>query len=221
MQINLFRETWTLLKKEAVLEWRTKNSIQAILIYALSTVFVCYWALHTTEPPVWNALFWVIMVFSSINAAAKSFMQENQARQLYLFTMASPQAMFISKLIFSSVIMVVLTLCSIFLYSLLLGFPVIYPDKYLLCLVMGALNLSAIFTLLSSIASRAGNNMTLLSILGLPLVLPVIFILIRFSASTLMGAVLMSGSRDLIALAMLYIIIVGTSLLVFPYIWRD
>ena len=148
-------------------------------------------------------------------------MQENQARQLYLFTMASPQAILISKLIFSSVIMVVLTLCSIFLYTLLLGFPVVYPDKYLLCLVMGALNLSAIFTLLSAIASRAGNNMTLLSILGLPLVLPVIFILIRFSASTLTGAGLMSGSRDLIALAMLYIIILGTSLLVFPYIWRD
>lgn len=219
MEINLVTETWILLKKEAVLEWRTKNSIQAILIYALSTVFVCYWALHKAEAPVWNAIFWVIMVFSSINAAAKSFMQENASRQLYLFTMASPQAMLISKLIFSSVIMLVLSFCSVFLYSLLLGFPVENPGRYFLCLVLGSLNLSAIFTLLSAIASRAGNNMTLLSILGLPLVLPVLFILIRYSASAMVAASQTGG--DLVALVMLYIVIVGTSLLVFPYIWRD
>ncbi len=221
MKINLVTETWILLKKEVVLEWRTKNSIQAILIYALSTVFTCYWALHRTEAPVWNALFWVIMVFSSINAAAKSFMQENQARQLYLFTMASPQAMLISKLIFTSAIMLVLSFCSILLYSLLLGFPVIFPGRYLLCLVMGSMNLSAIFTLLSAIASRAGNNMTLLSILGLPLVLPVLFILIRYSASTMGAAAEPSSTGDLLALGMLYLVITGTSLLVFPYIWRD
>ncbi len=221
--MNLLQETWILLKKEAVLEWRTKNSVQAILIYALSTVFTCYWALHRTEGQVWNAVFWIIILFSSINAAAKSFMQENPARQLYLFTMASPQAILISKLVFSSLIMCFLSLCSLGLYALLVGFPVVYPGRYLLCLLAGSLNLAAIFTFLSAVASRAGNNMTLLSILGLPLVLPVLFILIRYSSTALQGFNVFTGSgaSDLLTLGMLYLVIVGTSLLVFPYIWRD
>ena len=220
--MQFLNETWILLKKEAILEWRTKNSIQAIFIYALATVFVCYWALHKTEPEVWNAIFWIIMIFSSINAVAKSFMQESQARQLYLYTLASPGAIILSKLIFNSGIMTALSLSSLFLYSILLKFPVHHPYFYLIGVVMGGLNLAAIFTLLSAIASRAGNSMTLMAIMGLPLLMPVLFLLIKFTSAS-MGLDIQQGAglKDLFMLILFNLIIVSISLLVFPYIWRD
>jgi heme exporter protein B len=216
--MSLITETGILLKKEALLEWRTKNSVQAIFIYALATVFVCYWALRRAEPEVWNAVFWIIMIFSSINAVAKSFMQENAARQFYLYTLASPQAIILSKLIFNSGLMLLLSLSSLMLFALILGFPVARPGLFFLAIVIGSLNLAGIFTLLSAIASRAGNNMTLMAIMGIPLLMPVLFILIRLSGAALITGIAFGEVSNLIILVMLELVIVSLSLLVFPYI---
>jgi hypothetical protein len=44
------------------------------------------------QVPVWNSLYWIIILFSAVNAVAKSFVQEHQGRQLYYYMIASPEA---------------------------------------------------------------------------------------------------------------------------------
>src|ERR1700744_2594347 len=98
--MNLFDQTWSLLKKEILLEWRSKYAFNGVLLYVISTVFICYISFQLTPGfeksggynIVWNILFWIIMLFASVNAVAKSFMQESRARLLYYYTIASPQA---------------------------------------------------------------------------------------------------------------------------------
>mgnify|MGYP000147175857 CR=1 FL=1 len=76
----MLKSVWYLVRKDLLLEWREKNALSSIVLYVLSTAFVIYQMFLTTEPAVWVALYWVITLFASVNAAAKSFIQENESK---------------------------------------------------------------------------------------------------------------------------------------------
>ena len=45
------------------------------------------------------------MLFTAVNAVAKSFMQESAGRQLYYYTLANPRDIMLSKIIYNIFIM--------------------------------------------------------------------------------------------------------------------
>ena len=106
--MNLYTQIKFLLKKEILLEWRSKYALNGILLYVISTVFVCYLSFKTTPPLVWNALFWIILLFAAVNAIAKSFMQESKGRLLYYYQIACPQAIILAKIIYNILLMILI-----------------------------------------------------------------------------------------------------------------
>ena len=77
--MQLFNEVKHLIAKEINLEWKQKYAFNGLLLYVISTVFVCYLSFkQIIDVPTWNALFWIIMLFASVNAIAKSFIQESK-----------------------------------------------------------------------------------------------------------------------------------------------
>ena len=40
--MKLVDQTWELFKKEIVLEWRSKYAFNGVLLYVVSTVFICF-----------------------------------------------------------------------------------------------------------------------------------------------------------------------------------
>ena len=74
-----------LIKKDLLIDWRQQNPISGILLYLASTIFTSFMAFKGfLSIEVWNALFWIIMLFTSITAISKSFIQEER-RSLYYF----------------------------------------------------------------------------------------------------------------------------------------
>ena len=115
--MQLFNEIRYLLKKELVLEWRQKYAISGIFLYVLSTIFIVYTSFIQVPKNVWNTLFWIIVLFASVNAVAKSFMQESGNRQLYYYTLANPLAVIISKIIYNLMLLLLLSLLSFAFFS--------------------------------------------------------------------------------------------------------
>src|SRR6266576_4015122 len=115
---------FTLFKKDLLLEIRQQYSFYGVLLYIGATIFVLYMAIETPENNVWNGLFWVIQLFICINAVAKSFMQESRGRMLYFYSIASPADFVISKLLFNSLLMLVMSSLSLLLFTLFLGNPI-------------------------------------------------------------------------------------------------
>ena len=66
------------------------------------------------EETVWNALFWVIQLFVCVNAVAKSFLQDSKGRMLYYYSIAGARDYILSKLIFNALLMMSMTLLSLF-----------------------------------------------------------------------------------------------------------
>jgi len=210
-----------LLYKDLVLEWRSKYAINGILLYVVSTIFVCYQAFRSIEPTTWNVLFWIILLFASINAISKSFIQESPARQLYYYTMVSAKAVILSKMIYNSLLMTVLAGLALIVYTVIFGNPLADPFLYLIAVLLGAISFAAVFTMVSGISAKAGHNTTLMSVLSFPIIIPLLIILIELSGNAMNGSPRSESYPELIVLLAINIISVAISLLLFPYLWRE
>lgn len=218
----MFKEFSALLKKEIILELRGKYALGGLLLYVISTVFVVYLSVtKVTSIPVWNALFWIIFLFAATNAVAKAFVQDGKNQLLYLYTLAAPRAVILAKIVYNMLLLIVVSLLTYAFYAVLIGNPVENIWLYLLTLVLGAAGFSGTLTLLSSIAAQTGNNVTLLSILGFPVLLPLLITLLKLSKNAADGLAFSVSIKYLLVLLALNIIVAALSYLLFPYLWRD
>lgn len=219
--MQLLHQVKYLVKKELVLEWRSKYALNGVLLYVVSTVFVCFLSFVSVIPVTWNALFWIIMLFASINAVSKGFLQESKGRQLYIYTLASPLALIISKTIYNVLLMMVLTIIALAFYMLVFGYVPQDLGLYIVATILGSLSFSTIFTMISAIASKAGNGGMLMAILSFPVIIPVLIVLIKLTKNAIDG---LDRSVSLDEIGLLLIInglVAGVTLLLFPYLWRD
>jgi heme exporter protein B len=213
---------FTLLKKDFLLELRQQHTFFGILLYVASTIFVLYLAMGQPESTVYNGLFWMIQLFVCVNAVAKSFMQESKGRMLYFYTLTSPVQFIIEKLIYSTIIMLLMVLLSLVLFSFLLGNPVAHYFQFVEIACFGGISLSLVFTLMSAIAAKAHQNAAIMAILGFPLIIPQLLLLIRLSKAAF-GEVFREGALFQISLLLagLDILVIVLSVILFPFLWKD
>jgi heme exporter protein B len=227
--MKLIGQTIELLKKEIILEWRSKYAFNGVLLYIVSTVFVCYISFNlnagfkgsTGYAIVWNILFWIIMLFASVNAIAKSFLQESKSRLLYYYSIAHPQAIILSKTIYNTLLMALLSVLALMVYMLFFTNTVTDLLFYFVAVLLGAMSFSTVFTMISAIASKAGNNGTLMAILSFPVIIPVILLLIKVSKAAMDGIDRSLSLGNIGVLLAINVIVITASLILFPYLWRD
>jgi heme exporter protein B len=216
---------WIFIKKEFKIEWRNKYAINGIALYLVSTIFICYLSFNVRSNQLsvvtWNALFWIIILFASINAVAKSFIQEKQERQLYYYTIISPQALIIARIIYNALLLIVLAFLGLIFYSLILGNPIKDMTLFSGNIFLAAIGFSSTLTLISAIASKAGSNQTLMAVLGFPILLPMLLMVIKVSKNAIDGLARSASIDELLTLMAINIIVGALSFLLFPYLWRS
>ncbi|MGB3618517.1 MAG: heme exporter protein CcmB [Catalinimonas sp.] len=220
--MSLFREIGLLLRKDFLLEYRRRSALSGLLLYVVSTVWVVYLTFLGPPPgrPLWNALFWIILLFAAVNAVAKGFAQEPAGRTLYYYMLARPQAIILAKIIYNTLLMLGLTAVALLGYGLVLGLPVADVPLFVGTVALGAVGFAGTLTLVSAIAARAGNNPTLMAILGFPLMLPTLLLLLRVSKNALDGLDRAVSTDELLTLLAIDAIQITLSYLLFPFLWR-
>jgi heme exporter protein B len=218
--VRSIKQIWTLFKKDLLLEIRQQYAFYGVLLYVGATIFVLYMAVEEPESRVWNGLFWVIQLFICINAVAKSFLGESRNRMLYYGSIASPQNFILAKLLFNSLLMLVMSSLSFAVFSLFLGNPVIQFLSFTGLVLLGGFSLSLVFTFLAAIAARAQQNAAIMAILGFPLIIPQLIMLMKISAATFstIAAVPLVPVMLLIALVFMVVLL---SVILFPFLWKD
>jgi heme exporter protein B len=212
---------YTLLKKDLLLEFRQQYTFFGILLYIASTTFVIYLTMGLPDDKVWNGLFWVTLLFICINAVARSFLQEGRGRMLYFFTIASPVDFIFSKLIYNSILMILMSGLSLLLFTLLLGNPLTYGLLFFGISCLGGISLSLVFSFLAAIASKAQQPSAIMAILGFPLIIPQILILIKI-ANIAFADIVQNGLPQLVGLlAGFDLMIVALAYILFPFLWKD
>jgi heme exporter protein B len=211
-----------LINKEIKLELRNKYALGGIFLYVIATVYTSYLSFkNIIHPATWNALFWIIMLFASINAISKSFVQDSNGRQLYYYTILKPQTVILSKMIYNAILMVFMSLLCFAFYSVFINYLVQNLPMFLLSLLLGSIGFSTILTMVSAIAAKTNGNFSMMAILSFPMLIPFLITLIKVSKLAVDGIDNSVCYPYLLVLILINIVVVGLSYILFPYLWQD
>ena len=211
-----------LIKKEFLLEFRQKSTLAGILVYIVATVFISALSFKKIiHPTVWNALFWTIFMFISVNVSSKSFMQETKGKGLYNYLYYHPRQFILSKIMYNMILMAILSLLTFFFYSWFVGSMVQDMGMFLLALIFSSSAFSGILSLMSAIASKANNNISLMAILSFPVLMPLLLVSVKLSKHAIDGLAWSVSYKYLLILIMLNFVVVALATLLFNYLWKE
>ncbi len=209
------------IQKDLMTEWRMRYALNGIILHVVSSVFLVFLSIKVLNAPTWNALFWLILLFSSVSAVAKGFVGESRGRSLYYYSLSSPQHIILSKIAFNNLFMLCIATICFGVYSLLLGNMAEHAGYYFLILLLGCIGFATTFTLLSSIAAKSGNGHLLMPVLSFPIVIPLLLVLIKASKKAMDGVDPSLLIPDLFVILALDAILLALAYLLFPYLWKD
>lgn len=221
-EMNEFK---ALFAKEIQLEWRQRYALNGMVLYLVSTVFVCYLSFRLRagelQPVTWNTLFWIILLFTAVSAIAKSFTQERAGRLLYYYTLASAEGIILAKLVYNTLLMLGLALAGLGFYAFVMGNPIGDWPMYLLSVALGALGFAGTLTMVAGIAAKAENAPTLMAVLSFPVILPMLLMLLKVSKNAMDGLDRSKSGDEILTLLALNAIVWVLSVILFPYLWRS
>lgn len=219
---RVVKQVLSIIQLNITLEWRRRQSFLAVLLYTLTTTYLAYLVFNgviSTES--WNALFWIIVLFASIQAAFRSFQNEADRRFLLYFGMVKPQVLILGKIIYNFLYIFLIGLSGLLLFVFLLGNLVDDMGAFILLLLIASAGFSAILTFVSGISAKASDNPALPAILSIPLLYPQVLTLSRTSMRALTGFSWEVNGPYLLVLLMLALVSTLLSYLLFAYLWRD
>lgn len=212
-----------LIKKEFLLEFRQKSTIGGVLVYVVGTIFVsalCFKA--RLDKPTWNALFWVITLFTSVTISGKSFLKETGGQALFNYLYYDPRKFIVAKILYNMVFMLCLSFVTFFFYGFFITNEVENLSLFFLVLILASSGLAGVLSLMSAIASKANGNFAIMSILSFPVLMPLILVIIRLSKQAVDGIEWAGVGFSFVSiLAGLNVLTIALSFLLFPYLWRD
>jgi heme exporter protein B len=214
-----------LIQKEFLLEWRQKYALNGMVLYVISTIFICYMSfklkVNSIEPITWNTLFWIILLFAAVNSITKSFTQERDGRHLYYYTISDPESIILSKIIYNILLMLFLGILGFGIYALMMGNPVQSLGLFSISILLGSIGFACSLTLIAGIASKAENTASLMAVLSFPTILPMLLMLMRLSKNAMDGLGFNTCIDEIVTLCGIDIIVIVLSYILFPYLWKS
>ncbi len=212
-------EFLSLLRYNFSLEFRNRAQIISLLLLAWIVCYILFKVHPSLETTEFGYLFWMFMTLLSINVCLRTESYNGQEIRLYLYTVVDPVLIYLSKVVFNS--------CYLFLIAVLfyLSFHVYFTEQVpfqfelILVILVGAFVISATLTFVSTVSTYANGQNTLVSILAIPLLLPIIMLLKGLSDEVVLGETI--EYIKYFTLFGLAAISIAASLFLVPHIWKE
>ncbi|MFY2558007.1 heme exporter protein CcmB [Corallococcus terminator] len=225
--IGLIGATLALLRKDLLIEWRTRARLNAIIFFALATLLMFSFALGPdTRQLEKNAggYFWLAILFASVLAMGESFRVESENACLdgIRLAPADPRAIYLSKALGNALLLIALGVVLLPVMVALYGVKVVTGFVDLgTVLLLGSLALSAPGTVYAAISSNARARDVLLPLLLFPLVIPALLSLAKATSLVLQGDPMNQLDSWLGLLLGFNLIYWGVGFVLFPRIIED
>lgn len=225
--IGLIGATLALLRKDLLIEWRTRARLNAIIFFALATLLMFSFALGPdTRQLEKNAggYFWLAILFASVLAMGESFRVESENACLdgIRLAPADARAIYLSKALGNALLLIALGIVLLPVMVALYGVKVVTGFVDLgTVLLLGSLALSAPGTVYAAISSNARARDVLLPLLLFPLVIPALLSLAKATSLVLQGDPMNQLGSWLGLLLGFNLIYWGVGFVLFPRIIED
>ena len=180
-----------ILWKDLRAEWRSREMLTAMLVFALLVIFIFNFALSLDAEARTNVtagVLWTTLIFAGTLGLNRSLNMEKDQGNLdgLLLAPADRTAIYIAKLILNWLSMLLVAAIIFPLYSLFYNTSLLYLPLVTIVL-LGSLGYVSIGTLLAAMTVQARTRDILLPILLFPLILPLLVAAVKFTAGILSG----------------------------------
>lgn len=178
--------------KDLAAEWRSRELVSAMLVFALLVIFIFNFALElnaATRAAVTSGVLWVTFVFAGTLGLNRSLAVEKDRGCLdgLLLAPVDRTAIYFGKAIANLVFMLAMAVVVLPIYSILYNVNLFNPGLALVIL-LGAEGYVAVGTLLAAMAVQTRTRDMLLPILLFPVALPVLVAAVKASGGFLSAA---------------------------------
>lgn len=172
-------------KKDLKIEFRTKNTINFLFLFALLSIMLFSATIENPEP----ALLWVVFIFAGMLGYSRAFLREVETGTLDALRISpvSPASILFGKIVFNAVIMLVL---EIIIIPIFMAVFEMYPENLTMAMVSitaGNLAFVIVSSSLSVLVIKSRARELLLPILMFPVVFPVILSTVQAFSMSISG----------------------------------
>ena len=179
---QLGRCTWAILHKDLLMEWRSKERLNPMVVFVLLVLLIFNFsfelggaALHEIGPGV----LWSAFVFASLLGLNRTFAAEgiNDCLDGLLLAPGDRASLYLGKMLGNLIFLLATQLASLPFFALFFNLsPGTYLAPLLAVLILGSIGLAAVGTLFAAVSSNMRLQELLLPLLFLPMVIaPLIF----------------------------------------------
>ena len=211
--------------KDLAAEWRSRELITAMLVFALLVILIFNFALEldaVARANVTAGVLWVTFTFAGTLGLNRSMAVEKDRGCLdgLLLTPVDRSVIYFGKAIGNLVFILLVAAIVLPVYSILYNINLFNPGL-ILVILLGSLGYVAVGTLLSSMAVQARTRDVLLPILLFPVVIPVIVAAVKASGAFLQNLE-MSEIQPWLTLLVTYdVIFTAVAFMVFDYVVEE
>jgi heme exporter protein B len=201
------RELGAALTKEALLQWRSRSRVVAILVFGSSALLLFSFAIGPDTSALSRhapGFLWLALLLSSTLSLSESFRAETDERALegLLLLPASSHALYYGKAIANAIQLALLGVALVAPMVVLYDAPLPRPWALIGIILLGSAGLAAPGTLYAAMTSQLRADQTLLPLLLFPLVVPVLLASVKASSLLMHGdAMGQVGSWQLLLVA--------------------
>lgn len=211
------------LVKDLRTEFRTRYSLNALFMFAFTTLVVVSFSLGQLglSSLVHAALYWIVIFFSAMSALAGVFIKEEDtktAQTLRLY--ARPSIIYTGKLIYNILLLFLLCILITPLYVIFMHVEVPDPGLLTLVIFLGCIGLAGATTLIGAIVAKASARSALFAVLSFPVLLPLLVAAIAGTNAALANEGWSGAENHVKLLAAYAVIMITASVVLFDFVWN-
>lgn len=198
MRPSTFSQYRTLLKKDLRQEFRTREMLTSMGIFAFLVIIVYGAALALTArgmdiAHMGGGLLWVLIVFTSLLGLGRSFAHEKEqgCMEGILLVPLDRSVVFLAKATANVIFMLAVEIIAVplFYFFFMTGEPAAPTLPAIVApLVVGTIGMAGVGTMLSTITMNTRSKDVLLAVLFIPLIYPLLFACVTATTAAITGA---------------------------------
>ncbi len=191
--MNYFKALFTIVKKDVLMEMRTKEVVNASLVFAILLVIVFSFIMEPgseVEKKIAGGIFWMAVTFSGILGLNKTMMSELEGGNFEALMLApvDKSAIFFGKVISNMLVLILLEIILIPLFLIFYSINIVSHPLMIAVLFLATYGYALVGTLFSMISVRTNSREIMLPLLLLPIMIPILI------AAILSTNIFISGS---------------------------
>ena len=212
---------WQIVKFFLHEEWKGKYAVIGVLLYIFTAVLISYLTVQGMDKVQYASVFWIIVIFTTLQGIAKGFMQMRKGSFVFWHQMCSPWQFLAARMLVSTLLMMVFTAFTFLLFVSMHGSVDMSYSGFLLTTFLTGMGISSVFTISSSIAAKTDNPGVLLPVLTFPVILPVLLVGVKAGKKAVddLGVGTLAGDIGVLLLFNLLIVVLGIILM--KFIWKE